>query len=311
MAADPVADPDGQRHADEGEEVIAEDDDADPARRMQNVAHIEDDQGAHDIAGNAVHDAGAENPPDQRVAQQDSDALQPVYAVIRRAIGSLRDAPHGQRRGNRQQQQDEGPHGEHLEAVRDAARLPGLRGDVEQHVAELLHDAGHAQYQEHARQVPHLPPTEDSGTLVVVARQLRRPGVLRQHGHRIAHIENDHPEQQVAARCLLDAHGAGHENHHDAQHQNRDGKHEPVTPPAVPGTVSVRYVARQRIGDDVPDARQHEHGAYRGQPQAHLHGIERRQVDRDRRAQRRQGQGGRCVSEKLGAAEPANRSATR
>ena len=98
----------------------------------------------------------------------------------------------------------------------------------------------------------------------------------------VSEIENDQPDEEIApVMCAF----TGHIDKVGGEHQDRDGKGDPMFVPPPTGGEAVNECAHDRIGNDIPETGEGENQPHGCQPQTDFFGKEGWQIDRDRKAQ--------------------------
>ena len=127
---------------------------------------------------------------------------------------------------------------------------------------------------------------------MVVRRQLRTPGPMRQRDEGAAHEKHGQPHQEVEETCAF----RRHEQTIDPQQHHRQTDEDPGFAAPEGCAYAVGQLAQQGIGSDVREAGEHDDGAHQRKVEAERAGVVRRDPDRQRVPDHRKRQAQHAVS---------------
>ncbi len=241
-------------------------------RQVQRKARKEEEHRADGAAAGRSDKIDQDHTPQRAVPEQEFQR-RPDRGMGLELDLRLRQHARGQRHGRHQQDDREQRHGQDLLGQCETARI--------------FEDRRQHQHADHADDQRGLRPAIDVRTLVIIGRQFRAPGQMRDRDHRPADIHREQPDAEIQR-----AHRpARHEHHPDANDQQGRAEDE-ERPAAAPGRApAIADISHQRIDEDIGDAAQAEYQPGHGEADAHfLRGVELRQIHDDGQAERRQRQ---------------------
>ena len=281
----PPAEPQPDRDArDRGQEVDKQDRAHRPLE-AENAARHENEGRRSDADADAGRDLDQQDTPERAVPQARRDILQvggPGLGIGfgLQPVGHPREGDHD--RDGQHYDQEPAHDGDFGELVdRHPEPDNGRQGENE----------------DRPEDIHHLTHTEQSRPFVIVRREIGAPGLMRGLQEGPAGIEKqelceeDHRTRLVAAPRHVEKEGR------DTQEGKADG--DPGLSGAAAPVIPVDQHTDNRIGDHVPDARDHEYDANGCKPEAACAGIERRQEGGHRHAHGHDGEGQAAIGDQL------------
>jgi hypothetical protein len=131
-----------------------------------------------------------------------------------------------------------------------------------------------------------LDPTIDAAALMIFGDESCTPRGLRERQHRIAHVEEEQPADEVTRTDSL----VREIDHPDREQEKRRGCRQPRPVFSNSGPRPIHRHAEQRIDRNIEEPHHHEGASDRGQRDADVAGIVICQIDAERRHQSADGQ---------------------
>ena len=287
MPADPVGELEHQGQAQQPHRVLREHEVQHRiVLQLQCVLHDEDDEGVEDAPAQPDQQHADQQTGQQLVLAKSAQGLQQrllagIHELALRRVAQSQEGGDGKQHRHRDDEHE-----------RDLTQAGiGLACDQNQHHQGQQRGQNRTQ---HASAFAH---AVDSGSLLIVARQLCTPGEVGDLHQGQADVKRHGGHQQVGR-----AHATGRRTQHPGHHdQQRNARGHPRFAPTPTGAGAVGHVANPDVDKCIHTAGEEKDAAHRGHADARLDCVQRRDIDDDLHDQHRQrhhgcGVGQQCSS---------------